>query len=76
MILPVGEWKRNESFYRKIDDSLLLAHHQAAKESWFNVLMSEGNSVASREYHLDTLEFYQHIIDLTEKIMRERNLIQ
>lgn len=74
MILPVGEWRRNEAFYRKIDDAALKARHDEAKYMWFQILMSEDNKICAREFQLETLAFWQHIIDLTETIMKERNI--
>lgn len=72
----MGEWRRNEAYYQKLSDDELLARYDEARGNWMHILASDNPNSKnySTEYHLETLGFWQHIMELTERLLTERDI--
>ena len=73
-LLPVGQWQRNIEYFKLLSDEGLVARHKEATEIWFRLLMADDNKNYTSE-NLVTIAFWQHIIDCTESILKERKII-
>jgi hypothetical protein len=67
------QWRRNIAYYNALDDKNLMLKHQEASDIWFGLLMKD--SKLNMDSHLETLAFWEHVMQCTEHILKERSLI-
>lgn len=73
-LLTVGQWQRNIEYYRLCDNANLLAKHKEANDIWFRLVMDDNNKNYTSD-NLTTIAFWQHVMECTEQVLNERNII-